>query len=398
MALDSSEAELDSLLAQLNDGDGMEAEVVDDLPDEDEWRSSKRLSKALSIKIDDDFNLDDLDLGGDKSSSSSSSDEGDSLGAPSLSEPEPYAISAAPSVSLDSLEADLDKLDVDAPPPRSSYKAPSPRSSYKEPPRDSYRSAPAPRDSYSSGSRSSHSAGCSRCGGDLVGDALQACHKLWHPSCFTCRDCNIELGTREFYEHEDGTPYCMGCAKRRFLPQCDACRSPIEGKMLKALGKQFHERCFTCAVCRNSFPDGSFWEQDGVAYCKTHYYDKFGVRCGGCSGVITSDKALKALGQLWHKEHFVCTQCGVPFPDGQFYEKDGRPYCKEHYHAASGTNCAKCGSGISGTMIKALGKTWHNTCFVCTNCRNPLSGSVMMVKKSGAEEPWCQGCYNSTYK
>ena len=27
----------------------------------------------------------------------------------------------------------------------------------------------------------------------------------------------------------------------------------------------------------------------------------------------------------------VCTTCKKPFPDGNFYERDGKPYCKIDY-------------------------------------------------------------------
>src|SRR3546814_12447143 len=36
--------------------------------------------------------------------------------------------------------------------------------------------------------------------------------------------------------------------------------------------------------------------------------------------------------------------------------------------------CAKCNNTIIGSVIQALGKEFHDNCFVCEQCKGPLSG------------------------
>jgi len=52
--------------------------------------------------------------------------------------------------------------------------------------------------------------------------------------------------------------------------------------------------------------------------------------------------------------------------------------------------CAGCGKEIEDDEdgIEAMGKPWHNECFVCTNCKNPLNGKF--VTKDG--KPFCHKC------
>jgi hypothetical protein len=58
-------------------------------------------------------------------------------------------------------------------------------------------------------------------------------------------------------------------------------------------------------------------------------------RCAGC-GFPIEDAAIKALGRLWHRECFACSDCHAPlFDDGdedvEFLMLGDRPYCEEHF-------------------------------------------------------------------
>jgi paxillin len=37
-------------------------------------------------------------------------------------------------------------------------------------------------------------------------------------------------------------------------------------------------------------------------------------------------------GKKWHPDHFVCCTCNGPFPNGQFFERDGKPYCERDFY------------------------------------------------------------------
>ena len=40
---------------------------------------------------------------------------------------------------------------------------------------------------------------------------------------------------------------------------------------------------------------------------------------------------------------YRCAQCFRPFPDGVFYEFEGRKYCEHDFHVLFAPCCGKCG-------------------------------------------------------
>jgi len=234
------------------------------------------------------------------------------------------------------------------------------------------------------------STSCKICGKEIEGDALQALGALYHFSCFSCSSCRKNIGTEEFFD-KDNKAYCLNCYKTSFLPTCSRCKKTIEGRYLKALNQDFHEQCFSCAVCNQPFSDGKFYEKDENPYCLQHYNELFGYTCAKCHQTITDGTAIAALDKYWHRNHFTCTKCNKAFSDGKFFEDEGQPYCQEHYHQRRGTICGKCSKPIDGMCVSALEKKWHQTCFTCTKCNDVLSGQVMLSEGN----VYCPKCANT---
>ncbi|KAI8991513.1 hypothetical protein BDF20DRAFT_798872, partial [Mycotypha africana] len=178
-----------------------------------------------------------------------------------------------------------------------------------------------------------------RCGGCdklLSGQAITTSGKHWHPRCFKCQACHQNLEHIAFYE-KDGLPYCALDYHELFSPRCDYCKTPIEEHLISALGKTYHAGHFFCRECGKPFDeDTNFLEHEGHAYCEKDYFRRFGKRCKGCEEIITGD-FLVALGGDWHKECFVCADCGSTFTSSTFLMRGGKPYCEEHYHQQENT-------------------------------------------------------------
>ena len=49
---------------------------------------------------------------------------------------------------------------------------------------------------------------------------ITALGRTWHPGCFACCQCNMELGTQHFFER-DGKPFCEQCYHALFSPRYD---------------------------------------------------------------------------------------------------------------------------------------------------------------------------------
>ncbi|XP_068171365.1 paxillin-like isoform X3 [Antennarius striatus] len=229
---------------------------------------------------------------------------------------------------------------------------------------------------------------CGACKKPIVGQVVTAMGRTWHPEHFVCTHCQEEIGSRNFFERE-GQPYCEKDYHSLFSPRCHYCNGPILDKVVTALDKTWHPEHFFCAQCGAFFGPEGFHEKDGKAYCRKDYFDMFAPKCGGCARAIL-ENYISALNSLWHPECFVCRECFTPFVNGSFFDHDGQPYCESHYHERRGSMCSGCQKPITGRCITAMGKKFHPEHFVCAFCLKQLNKGTF---KEQNEKPYCQGCF-----
>ncbi|NXE92473.1 PAXI protein, partial [Menura novaehollandiae] len=229
---------------------------------------------------------------------------------------------------------------------------------------------------------------CGACKKPIAGQVVTAMGKTWHPEHFVCTHCQEEIGSRNFFER-DGQPYCEKDYHNLFSPRCYYCNGPILDKVVTALDRTWHPEHFFCAQCGAFFGPEGFHEKDGKAYCRKDYFDMFAPKCGGCSRAIL-ENYISALNTLWHPECFVCRECFTPFINGSFFEHDGQPYCEVHYHERRGSLCSGCQKPITGRCITAMGKKFHPEHFVCAFCLKQLNKGTF---KEQNDKPYCQNCF-----
>lgn len=87
------------------------------------------------------------------------------------------------------------------------------------------------------------------------------------------------------------------------------------------------------------------------------------------------------MGQCWHEYHFTCGgPCKKPMSGSAFFERDGKPYCKEDFEQIFAAKCQGCSRPISDKAIIALEAKWHKDCFKCkvrSKC-NSFSQNVLI--------------------
>ncbi|XP_075837034.1 paxillin isoform X6 [Microtus pennsylvanicus] len=229
---------------------------------------------------------------------------------------------------------------------------------------------------------------CGACKKPIAGQVVTAMGKTWHPEHFVCTHCQEEIGSRNFFER-DGQPYCEKDYHSLFSPRCYYCNGPILDKVVTALDRTWHPEHFFCAQCGAFFGPEGFHEKDGKAYCRKDYFDMFAPKCGGCARAIL-ENYISALNTLWHPECFVCRECFTPFVHGSFFEHDGQPYCEVHYHERRGSLCSGCQKPITGRCITAMAKKFHPEHFVCAFCLKQLNKGTF---KEQNDKPYCQSCF-----
>jgi hypothetical protein len=93
--------------------------------------------------------------------------------------------------------------------------------------------------------------------------------------------------------------------------------------MVQALGRTYHPEHFNCGNCRDALGTKNFYEQGGQPICNNCYQLIYCPKCAHCDQPV-ADRCITALGKKWHPEHFICSQCLKPFPNGSFFERDGK--------------------------------------------------------------------------
>ncbi|CAF0984097.1 unnamed protein product [Brachionus calyciflorus] len=215
----------------------------------------------------------------------------------------------------------------------------------------------------------------------------------WHPDCLRCHSCNLLLLDMGFVKNSN-RPFCKECnlkEKQKSLNQtlCHKCNAPIENDMIRFKGDVYHAYHFNCKSCSIELNSNSRELRDELYCLKCH--DKFDIPiCAGCHTPI-EERIVNALGKTWHVEHFACAKCEIPFNGSRHFEKRGLAYCETHYNQLFGNLCFVCNMIISGDVISFMNKTLcseHFTCYLCDDLMSQKTKFYDMDSK-----PVCKHCF-----
>jgi len=236
---------------------------------------------------------------------------------------------------------------------------------------------------------------------------LKALGKEWHQECFTCNKCGIEL-KGGFFPHE-GEPYCETDYDDMFLKKCSKCNRSIDNSYFDdRKGGIYHEDCFRCTSCNKVLGDAFFWKDDKIQ-CQSCGATKVtvptnsghlnfgGAKCLKCSKHFENGaRVLNIEGKQYHESCFTCFVCGSTIGTGSYTiapNEYDRFCCTNCAESGKADKCAKCGQVLLGTKINALGKKWHNACFKCSSCGDPIPQHNDFFTASNGL-PLCKSCFH----
>ncbi|KAG7480855.1 hypothetical protein MATL_G00060640 [Megalops atlanticus] len=93
-----------------------------------------------------------------------------------------------------------------------------------------------------------------------------------------------------------------------------------------------------------------------------------GCHCAGCGGRIQDSFYVKVFQEAWHNACFQCSEC-CDHLTNWYYEKDGKLYCRSHYWEKFGELCHGCSLLMTGPAMVAGEYKYHPECFVCLSCK-----------------------------
>uniref|UniRef100_A0A0N4WDS9 LIM zinc-binding domain-containing protein n=1 Tax=Haemonchus placei TaxID=6290 RepID=A0A0N4WDS9_HAEPC len=103
--------------------------------------------------------------------------------------------------------------------------------------------------------------------------------------------------------------------------------------------------------------------------------------CNRCHQPFREDELYVALeGTSWHQGCFRCAQCLLSLDlNEDFFEVDGRFYCKHDFEVLYSPICTKCNSFIVGKVMKSANYCFHPDCFRCASCDGSLDDGAWCV-------------------
>lgn len=174
------------------------------------------------------------------------------------------------------------------------------------------------------------------------------------------------------------------------IPVCSGCNMPIRGPFVTALGKCWCPDHFVCAnpQCGTKLLDIGFVEEGGFLYCERDYAQHFAPHCDKCGQAIIGE-CVNALQKSFHPTCFLCTQCNQPIMGTNFYIEEGKFYCEADWQAMFQTMCHGCEFPIEpgDKWVEAMGKNFHSECFNCSACQVNLEGQQFCAKNG---KPYCK--------
>jgi hypothetical protein len=102
-------------------------------------------------------------------------------------------------------------------------------------------------------------------------------------------------------------------------------------KAWTAGGAVYCQECFCCSYCGLSLESEDLFSVNGRVYCSKHNPDA--EACGSCGEALVSGKVISALDKKFHARCFVCAEpgCGQEFGNGAtIFLADGKPFCDVH--------------------------------------------------------------------
>ncbi|KAH0521655.1 Four and a half LIM domains protein 5 [Microtus ochrogaster] len=154
---------------------------------------------------------------------------------------------------------------------------------------------------------------------------------------------------------------------------------------------------FECQYCTTSLLGKKYVLKDDHLYCVSCYDRIFSNYCEQCKEPIESDsKDLCYKNRHWHEGCFKCTKCDHSLVEKPFVAKDERLLCTDCYSNECSSKCFHCKRNImpGSRKMEFKGNYWHETCFVCEHCRQPIGTKPLISKESGN---YCVPCFEKEF-
>ncbi|XP_045544900.1 four and a half LIM domains protein 2 isoform X4 [Salmo salar] len=213
---------------------------------------------------------------------------------------------------------------------------------------------------------------------------------------FDCHYCKESLLGNKYVMKED-TQYCTKCYENLFSNCCEVCSLPIgcNCKDLSYKDCHWHEQCFKCAKCSRPLAEKPFAAKDEQLLCTECYSHEYSSKCSTCKKTIMpGSRKMDYKGNSWHETCFLCHRCQQPIGTKSFIPKDNGYFCVSCFEKQFAYQCCACKKAITTGGVTYNDKPWHRECFLCIGCKKQLSGQRFTSREN---YPYCLDCFSNLY-
>ncbi|XP_032499094.1 four and a half LIM domains protein 3 isoform X3 [Phocoena sinus] len=108
----------------------------------------------------------------------------------------------------------------------------------------------------------------------------------------------------------------------------------------------------------------------------------------------SGSRKLEYGGQTWHEHCFLCSSCEQPLGSRSFVPDKGAHYCVPCYENKFAPRCARCSKTLTQGGVTYRDQPWHRECLVCTGCQTPLAGQQFTSRD---DDPYCVACFGELF-
>ncbi|XP_032766264.1 four and a half LIM domains protein 1 [Rattus rattus] len=151
---------------------------------------------------------------------------------------------------------------------------------------------------------------------------------------------------------------------------------------------------FKCHHCRESLQGKKYVQKDNFNYCVECFDAHCANICAECNKPIGADsKEVSYKEQFWHNTCFKCFKCLQPLATETFVVWDNMILCNNCVSQQALSKCKGCLKDIKQgeQSVEYKGTIWHKDCFVCSNCKEVIGTKTFFPKDEGF---YCVACYD----
>ncbi|XP_069462521.1 four and a half LIM domains protein 2-like [Ambystoma mexicanum] len=211
-----------------------------------------------------------------------------------------------------------------------------------------------------------------------------------------CHHCRTPLSGVK-YTVQDDDPYCVMCYNHLFANMCEDCNKAIgwDSKDLAYKDRHWHEACFKCAQCSHSLVEKPFAAKMDLLLCLGCYSDEYSSKCFSCKNpIMPGSRKVEFNGNSWHETCFICKDCKQPIGAKSFIPKDSEDYCLQCFERQFASQCKSCKKAITTEGVTYQGQPWHKECFLCSRCQKQLAGQKCTSRDKVI---YCLDCFSALY-